>query len=201
MYLIILFLPLISSLNLLFFGSLLGKSKSGLVACTLLFCGMLGSLAILFETVVSNLPTFITLDVWFTLPNSKIEWIFSFDRLSSIMCSVVLVVSFFVHLFSHYYLRNDPHQIRFFSYLSIFTFFMLFLVTSGTFLQLILGWEGVGLTSFLLINFWFTRIEANKASLKAVLINRVGDCGLIFSILLIYSFFAVESLFFLDAFF
>lgn len=201
MYLTVIFLPLLSSLNLILFGSLLGKERSGLLACLFLFSGMLGSLFLLFETVISNLPTFIKCNVWLTLPNGKIEWVFSFDRLSSIMCTVVLLVSFFVHLFSYYYLKNDPHQIRFFSYLSIFTFFMLFLVTSGTFLQLIVGWEGVGLTSFLLINFWFTRIEANKASLKAVVINRVGDCGLIFTVLLIYSFYAVESLFFLGAFF
>lgn len=74
---------------------------------------------------------------------------------------------------------------------------MLFLVTSGTLVQMVVGWEGVGLTSFLLINFWFTRIEANKASLKAVWINRVGDCGFLFALLMIYSFWTLETIFLL----
>lgn len=156
---------------------------------------MMGSIWIFFETTLSSLPVYIRLSPWFHLPNLTLDWFFSFDKLSSIMCCVVLIVSFFVHLFSHYYLRNDPHQIRFFAYLSIFTFFMLFLVTSGSFFQMIVGWEGVGLTSFLLINFWFTRLEANKAALKAVAMNRIGDCGLIFALLILYSFFGIESVF------
>lgn len=195
MYLVVLFLPWLSSVNLLFFGRILGNKTSSSLACFLLFCSMVGSLFILFETTLSNLPTFIPVDVWFTLPNVKINWIFSFDKLASVMCAVVLVVSFFVHLFSYYYLKEDPHQIRFFCYLSIFTFFMLFLVTSGTLIQMVVGWEGVGLTSFLLINFWFTRIEANKAALKAVWINRIGDCGVIFAVLIVYSFFTMETVF------
>lgn len=83
---------------------------------------------------------------------------------------------------------SDPHLSRFLSYLSLFTFFMFILVTSDNFIQLFLGWEGVGLCSYLLINFWFTRIEANKAAMKALLMNRIGDFGLLLGILLLFYF-------------
>jgi NADH-ubiquinone oxidoreductase chain 5 len=78
------------------------------------------------------------------------------------------------------YMSHDPHKSRFFSYLSLFTFFMLLLISADNFFQLFLGWEGVGLCSYLLINFWFTRIQANKAAIKAMIINRIGDFFLIF---------------------
>jgi NADH-ubiquinone oxidoreductase chain 5 len=83
-------------------------------------------------------------------------------------------------------MAGDPHLSRFMGYLSLFTFFMLMLVTGDNFLQLFLGWEGVGLASYLLINFWFTRIQANKAAIKAMMLNRVGDIGLTFGIALIF---------------
>jgi len=80
-------------------------------------------------------------------------------------------------------MSEDPHSPRFMCYLSIFTFFMLMLVTGDNFIQLFLGWEGVGLASYLLINFWFTRLQANKAAIKAMLVNRVGDFGLALGIM------------------
>src|SRR5690606_35669633 len=83
------------------------------------------------------------------------------------------------------YMSHDPHLPRFMSYLSLFTFFMLILVTANNFLQMFVGWEGVGLCSYLLINFWFTRIQANKAAIKAMLMNRIGDFALAFAIFLI----------------
>jgi NADH-quinone oxidoreductase subunit L len=91
------------------------------------------------------------------------------------MLFVVTFISTLVHLYSTEYMAEDPHLPRFMSYLSLFTFFMLILVTSNNFLQMFVGWEGVGLSSFLLINFWFTRIQANKAAMKAMIVNRVGD--------------------------
>jgi NADH:ubiquinone oxidoreductase subunit 5 (subunit L)/multisubunit Na+/H+ antiporter MnhA subunit len=83
-------------------------------------------------------------------------------------------------------MSHDPHLPRFMSYLSLFTFFMLILVTADNFLQMFVGWEGVGLCSYLLINFWFTRIQANKAAIKAMILNRIGDFSLLISILLIF---------------
>uniref|UniRef100_A0A8I6XTR9 NADH-ubiquinone oxidoreductase chain 5 n=1 Tax=Hordeum vulgare subsp. vulgare TaxID=112509 RepID=A0A8I6XTR9_HORVV len=99
-------------------------------------------------------------------------------RLTVVMLIVVTFISSLVHLYSISYMSEDPHSPRFMCYLSIFTFFMLMLVTGDNFLQLFLGWEGVGLASYLLIHFWFTRLQADKAAIKAMLVNRVGDFGL-----------------------
>jgi NADH:ubiquinone oxidoreductase subunit 5 (subunit L)/multisubunit Na+/H+ antiporter MnhA subunit len=105
------------------------------------------------------------------------------------MLVLVVSVSFLVHLYSIEYMDGDPHSIRFMGYLSLFTFFMLVLVTSGTFVQLFLGWEGVGLSSYLLINFWYTRAQANKSAMKAIIVNRFGDFGIYFALLLIFFYF------------
>jgi NADH-ubiquinone oxidoreductase chain 5 len=94
------------------------------------------------------------------------------------MLVVVCGISSLVHLYSTEYMAADPHQSRFMSYLSLFTFFMLLLVTGDNFAQMFLGWEGVGLASYLLINFWFTRLQANKSAIKAMVMNRIGDFGL-----------------------
>jgi proton-translocating NADH-quinone oxidoreductase chain L len=101
------------------------------------------------------------------------------------MLLVITFISFLVHVYSLDYMSHDPYQTRFFSYLSFFTFFMLVLVTADNFLQLFAGWEGVGLCSYLLINFWFTRILANKAALKAMIMNRIADVFFIFAIVLL----------------
>lgn len=110
-----------------------------------------------------------------------------FDSLTNVMLVVVILISTIVHFFSFEYMAKDPHISRFISYLSLFTFFMLILITADNFLQLFFGWEGVGLCSYLLINFWYTRIQANKSALKALIVNRIGDFGLMFAIALIAS--------------
>lgn len=107
------------------------------------------------------------------------------------MLLVVLTVSTLVHLYSTEYMSEDPHTARFVSYLSLFTFFMLILVTSNNFVGLFLGWEGVGLCSYLLISFWFTRIQANKAAIKAMVVNRVSD--LFFTIGILAVFFTFQT--------
>jgi NADH:ubiquinone oxidoreductase subunit 5 (subunit L)/multisubunit Na+/H+ antiporter MnhA subunit len=107
-----------------------------------------------------------------------VNWGLLFDSFTAIMLIVVNYISFLVHLYSVNYMYEDAHIIRFLSYISIFTFFMLTLVTADNFVQMFYGWEGVGLASYLLINFWFNRIQANKAAIKAILVNRIGDFGL-----------------------
>ena len=102
------------------------------------------------------------------------------------MLIVITGVSALVHIYSTGYMAGDPHIPRFMSYLSLFTFLMIILVTSDNYVQLFIGWEGVGLCSYLLINFWLTRIKANKAAMKAMLINRVGDIGLVLAMLMIF---------------
>jgi len=101
------------------------------------------------------------------------------------MLMVITSVSALVHIYSTGYMSGDPHIPRFMSYLSLFTFLMIVLVTSDNYIQLFIGWEGVGLCSYLLINFWLTRIMANKAAMKAMLINRVGDIGLVLAMFMI----------------
>ena len=102
------------------------------------------------------------------------------------MLLVVCGVSSLVHLYSIEYMLTDPHASRFMGYLSLFTFFMLVLVTSDNFLVMFFGWEGIGLASYLLISFWHTRIQAGKSAIKAMLVNRVGDLGLVLSICSIF---------------
>jgi len=108
------------------------------------------------------------------------------DSLTVMMLCTVTTVSGMVHLYSIGYMGEDPHVQRFMSYLSLFTFFMLVLVTGDNYLQMFFGWEGIGLSSYLLISFWYTRIQANKAAIKAMVVNRVGDFGLTLGMLAIF---------------
>lgn len=105
------------------------------------------------------------------------------------MLVVVNSISFLVHFYSIGYLEEDPHLPRFMSYLSIFTFFMLLLISADNIVQMFVGWEGVGIASYLLINFWFSRLAANQAALKALITNRVGDFGLSLAILISFYIF------------
>jgi len=182
MYLLIIYLPLISSIFTGFFGYFLGKKGSIYISIVSMFLVFLISIFIFFEIGLSQTICNIELFTWFNVGNFNIGWNFLFDSLTSIMLLVVLTISLIVHIYSISYMSEDPHISRFLSYLSLFTLFMLFLITSNNFIQLFLGWEGVGLASYLLINFWFTRLQANKAALKAVIVNKVGDVGLMLAI-------------------
>jgi NADH-quinone oxidoreductase subunit L len=106
-----------------------------------------------------------------------VDWVLRVDTLTAVMLVVVTTVSSLVHVYSIGYMADDPHRARFFAYLSLFTFAMLMLVTADNFLQMFFGWEGVGLASYLLIGFWYTRPSANAAAIKAFVVNRVGDFG------------------------
>ena len=114
---------------------------------------------------------------WIQVGDLDLRWILRVDTLTAIMLVVVTTVSSLVHLYSIGYMAEDPHRARFFAYLSLFTFAMLMLVTADNFVQLFFGWEGVGLASYLLIGFWYTRPSANAAAIKAFVVNRVGDFG------------------------
>src|SRR2546423_305838 len=121
--------------------------------------------------------TRIPLLTWIASGDLKIEWALRIDTLTAVMLVVVTTISAFVHLYSIGYMEEDPHRPRFFSYLSLFTFAMLMLVTADNLVQLFFGWEGVGLMSYLLIGFWYHKPEANAAAIKAFIVNRVGDFG------------------------
>jgi proton-translocating NADH-quinone oxidoreductase chain L len=189
MYLLIVFLPLLGFLSAALFGRFIGAKGAVLITNScLFFTHFLCQLAFM-EVVFFQSPCYIKLGDWFYSDMFDASWGFLFDSLTVVMLLVVTGVSSLVHMYSASYMGEDPHLARFMSYLSLFTFFMLMLVTSDNFLQMFFGWEGVGLASFLLINFWYTRIQANKSAIKAMLVNRVGDFGLALGIMALFSLF------------
>jgi len=162
-----------------------------------------GTVLVSFLTAFTYLLNFLFVDAqvilfekisWFHFSNFIVNWTFIMDPLSTIMVLVITGVSFCVHYYSVEYMGLDPHFTRFMSFLNLFTFFMLMMVLSGNMAQLFLGWEGVGLSSYLLINFWHTRLEANKSSLKAIVMNRIGDCFLLGSMALMFIAFGTLDL-------
>jgi len=182
---LLVFLPLIGSLLSGLFPSFLGKKGVLWVPTILCLVSFIFSVILLFNAISGDSYTII-LGNWINSGNLKVSWALRFDMLSAMMLFVVMLVSTLVHIYSIGYMDHDPHKARFFSYLSLFTFAMLMLVTSNNFLQLFFGWEGVGLCSYLLIGFWFKKQSANAAAIKAFLVNRVGDLGLILGIAAIY---------------
>lgn len=128
----------------------------------------------------------ITLMEWISVGSFQANWAIRVDALSIVMMAVVTSVSGLVHLYSWGYMSEDPHRARFFSYLSLFTFTMLMLVVADNFIQLFFGWEGVGLASYLLIGFWYTKNAPNDAAIKAFVTNRVGDFGLALGVMAVF---------------
>jgi len=189
MYLSIIFLPLIGSILSGLFGRFLTPKGAAFVSILGISFACIISMVLFFEVGFSGSPCYIKLSPWLDCEMFDACWGFYFDSLTVSMCFTVTLISALVHLYSTSYMSHDPHQSRFMSYLSLFTFFMLMLITADNFIQLFFGWEGVGLCSYLLINFWFTRLQANKSAIKAMVINRVGDVGLalgVFSIFIIF---------------
>nr|YP_009725932.1 NADH dehydrogenase subunit 5 [Caulerpa ashmeadii]QHQ73220.1 NADH dehydrogenase subunit 5 [Caulerpa ashmeadii] len=161
-------------------------------------CGALLCILCFYEVAFGGAPCHLSCSCWFTASLFEASWGFLFDHLALLMCCVVTIISTIIHLYAISYMQQDPHLPRFMCYLSLFCFFMLILVTGDNFLTLFLGWEGVGLCSYLLINFWYTRLQANKSAIKAMLINRVGDLGLALGIML--SFMVFKSIQFSELF-
>jgi len=178
MYLAIIILPLLGSIVSGFFGRKVGVSGAQLITCLSVFTTTALSILAFFEVGMNNAPVSIQLFRWIDSESLNVLWSFNFDSLTVSMLIPVLIVSSLVHLYSIGYMSSDPHNQRFFSYLSLFTFMMIILVTANNFLLMFVGWEGVGVCSYLLVSFWFTRIAANQSSLSAFLTNRVGDCFL-----------------------
>lgn len=177
MYLAILTLPLLSATVAGFLGRKIGKTGSHLITCSSLVLTALLALVAFYEVGLCGSPVSIKLMSWIDSEFLLVSWGFIYDSLTVSMLLPVLIVSALVHIYSTNYMSEDPHNQRFFAYLSMFTFFMLMLVTGDNYLVMFIGWEGVGISSYLLINFWFTRLQANKAAIKALVMNRVGDWG------------------------
>jgi NADH-ubiquinone oxidoreductase chain 5 len=191
------FLPLINFLFFFFICSFLSQRKKIFVKNffpILLFIYLFLLSIVFFNLIIQCfIPKIIIICPWFF----NFNFSFLVDNLSLIMFFIVTFISTLVHLYSFEYMKDDTNFFRFISFLSLFTFFMLMLVFSGNLIQLFLGWEGVGLVSYFLINFWFTRLKANKAALKAVFINRIGDVSLLISFSIIYYYFKNFDFFFI----
>nr|AXF36250.1 NADH dehydrogenase subunit 5 [Gracilariopsis tenuifrons] len=183
MYLLILLLPLLGALFSGFLGRFLGHKGAGFISLLCVILSMLLSFLAFYEVGLMGLSYYITISSWIDVGVLKISWSFLFDSLTVTMLVVITVISSLVHLYSLEYMQYDPHLPRFMAFLEIFTFFMLILVTADNLVQMFVGWEGVGLASYLLINFWFTRLAANQSAIKALVVNRIGDFGLSLGIL------------------
>nr|QFQ52391.1 NADH dehydrogenase subunit 5 [Paramoeba aparasomata] len=186
MYLTVILLPLLNFLIVILFGRFLGNKGSQIFIVINMFINFLLSYFIFYEVSLKGSVCFLKLFSWFNVGLFTLNWGFLFDPITATMLIVVNTVSFLVHIYSIEYMKYDPFLPRFLSYLSLFTFFMLILITADNLIQLFVGWEGVGLASYLLINFWFSILEANKSALKAMVMNRLGDIGIVLAISLIF---------------
>ena len=185
MYLSIIILPLLSSIVSGFFGRKVGVTGSRILGCLSIMTTTLLAITSFFEVGFNNNPVSINLFKWLDNESFNMVWNFQFDSLTVSMLIPVLIISSLVHFYSIGYMSHDPHNQRFFSYLSLFTFMMIILVTGNNYLLMFVGWEGVGVCSYLLVSFWFTRIAANQSSLSAFITNRVGDAFLMIGMFII----------------
>ena len=183
---LIVFLPLLGSLVVGFFGKKLNLMLSHSLSCLMIIIPFFLSLYFLKLTLSGSYYIVVPLFEWLSSGDLITEWSLRLDLLTSVMLVVVTSVSSLVHIYSIGYMSHDPNQTRFFAYLSFFTFAMLILVTSNNFLQLFFGWEGVGLASYLLIGFWHKKDSANSAAMKAFVVNRVGDFGFLIGLAILF---------------
>ncbi|HEY3919074.1 MAG TPA: NADH-quinone oxidoreductase subunit L [Stellaceae bacterium] len=189
MYVAAIFLPLVASIIAGFFGRWIGDRGAQLVTCVAVLASAVLGIVVYVQVALHGHATTIDLFNWMDTGDLQVEWALRFDTLSAVMVAVVTIVSSMVHVYSVGYMEHDHSIPRFMAYLSIFTFFMLMLVTADNFVQMFFGWEGVGLASYLLIGFWYDRPSANAAAIKAFVVNRVGDFGFILGIFAVYQLF------------
>ncbi len=185
---ILVLLPLIGAVFVGLNTKCLKPSLAQLITTSSVLISAILAWVIFFE-VLSGKTFSPVLYKWVESGGFQVSWAFKVDMLTAIMLTLVTSVSALVHIYSIGYMSHDEHPQRFFSYLSLFTFFMLMLVTSDNLLQLFLGWEGVGLCSYLLIGFWFKKPSANAAAMKAFIVNRVGDFGMAIGLFAIFYIF------------
>ncbi|MBK6958855.1 MAG: NADH-quinone oxidoreductase subunit L [Nitrosomonas sp.] len=188
LYLLVPLAPLIGALIAGLFGRFIGPVWSHRTTILLVFISLLASIFILQDVLEGNIYNG-SVYTWLVTGDTRFEIGFLIDQLSATMMVVVSLVSLMVHIYTIGYMHDDPGYQRFFSYISLFTFSMMMLVMSNNFLQLFFGWEAVGLVSYLLIGFWYTRPTAIYANMKAFLVNRVGDFGFLLGIALVLMYF------------
>jgi NADH-quinone oxidoreductase subunit L len=187
----IVFLPLLGALIAGLFCRQIGDRVAQVVTCGPLLLSMVLAIIVFFDVAYGGHARTTELFTWFNAGNFTASWAIRVDSLTAVMLVVVTVVSAMVHVYSVGYMAHDHSIPRFMSYLSLFTFCMLMLVTADNFMQMFFGWEGVGLCSYLLIGFWYDRPSANAAAIKAFIVNRVGDFG--FALGIMGVFFVFDS--------
>ncbi len=188
LYLLVPMAPLVGALIAGLFGRLIGAVWSHRITIALMFVCLAASIAVFIDVLKGNIYNG-SVYTWMTSGVTHFEIGFLIDQLTATMMVVVSFVSLMVHIYTIGYMQGDPGYQRFFSYISLFTFSMLMLVMANNFLQLFFGWEAVGLVSYLLIGFWYTRPTAVYANLKAFLVNRVGDFGFLLGIGIVLMYF------------
>jgi len=186
MYILCIASPFLGSALAGLAGRWLGGRGSGCVTVFGLLRSFFRSLILWFEVCIKGCSVWIPLGSWFSVSTLNVSWGFYFDPLAVCMISTVTFVSSLVHLYSLGYMTLDPHLPRFMSYLSLFTGFMLILVTAPNALSLLVGWEGIGVCSYLRIGFWYHRLSATKSAIKAMLVNRVSDTARLIGVVLMW---------------
>ncbi len=189
MYSAAVFLPLIGAVIAGLLRRQIGGRGAQWVTCGAVGLSALLSLFIFNAVALQGQTQLVPVFTWIQSGALDVGWAFRYDTLTAVMVLTVSWVSFMVHLYAIGYMHEDPSPARFFSYLNLFTFFMLVLVTSNNLVQLFFGWEGVGLASYLLIGFWYTKPSANAAAIKAFIVNRVGDFGFALGIFGVFAVF------------
>ncbi len=186
---LIVFLPLLAAFVAGFFGRWIGYRGAQVVTCGALLIAAALSIFVFIKVGFGGQQGVVELSTFILSGKFEVSWALRYDTLTAVMLIVVTGVSSMVHVYSVGYMHEDPHKPRFMAYLSLFTFFMLTLVTADNFVQMFFGWEGVGLASYLLIGFWFDKPSANAAAIKAFLVNRVGDFGFALGIMAVFVIF------------
>jgi NADH-quinone oxidoreductase subunit L len=186
---LVVFLPLLAAAIAGFFGRVIGDRGSQLVTCGALVLSAIFGIFVFRDVMAQSAPQVQTLATWIAAGGVDVAWSLRLDTLSAVMILVVTIVSAMVHIYSIGYMAHDPSKPRFMAYLSMFTFFMLMLVTANDFVQMFFGWEGVGVSSYLLIGFWYDRATADAAAIKAFVVNRVGDFGFALGIFAVFVIF------------
>src|SRR5712672_3165583 len=182
-YLTIALAPLAAAIIAGLFGKTIGKAGAHGVTILAVGISCVLSFYVLYQILFNGLAPYNgTVYTWLVSDGVRMDVGFLIDRLSAMMMAVVTFVSLMVHIYTIGYMDDDPGYQRFFAYISLFTFSMLMLVMANNFMQLFFGWEGVGVVSYLLIGFWYTRPTAIFAGLKAFVVNRIGDFGFILGI-------------------
>ena len=192
------FLPLLSFFICLIFSNTTSNKILSLISCLIITVSATLSVFLMINIIENNGVFSFYIFKWLASGNLLSNWSINIDFFTAIMISTVNIVSALVQIYSIEYMKDEKNKCKFFCYMSLFTFFMLFLVSSGNLLQLYFGWEGVGLCSYLLIGFWFHKESARNAAIKAFIVNRIGDFFFILGIILIYITF--KSIHFEDIF-